>query len=156
MLEKLARYEALGHPIFLVSAVQRKGFEPLAELLSKHTSVLVGHSGVGKTSMLRVLVPGVTRDVGALDPWGRGRHTTTGACLFDLPGGGRVIDLPGFREFGVDHIERTELRRHFPELADLRCKYRTCLHNGEEGCVAEENCEKDRLESYRKLLTELV
>lgn len=156
VLEKLARYEALGYPIFLVSAHQGKGFDELGALLAKHTSVLVGHSGVGKTSILRVLVPGVERPIGDLDAWGRGRHTTTGACLFDLPGGGRVIDVPGIREFGVDHIDRTELRRHFPELVGLPCKYRSCVHMGEEGCVAEELVEEDRLESYQKLMEELV
>lgn len=156
VLEKLARYEALGYPVFLVSAAQGKGFEPLVALLRSHTSVLVGHSGVGKTSILKVLVPGVERAVGELDPWGRGRHTTTGGILFDLPGGGRIIDVPGVREFGVDHVERRELRLHFPELAEAPCKFRDCLHLGEDGCVAEDLCEEDRLESYRKLLEELV
>ncbi len=155
-LEALARYEALGFPIFLVSAAHQKGFEPLVELLSQHTSVLVGHSGVGKSSMLRVLVPGVQRPIGELDAWGRGRHTTTGAAMYDLPGGGRVIDLPGVREFGVDHLDRTELRLHFPELATLQCRYRSCLHMGEDGCRAEEVASEDRLESYQKLMEELV
>jgi ribosome biogenesis GTPase len=155
-LETLARYEALGYPIFLVSAAQDKGFDPLRELLSRHTSVLVGHSGVGKTSMLRVLVPGNARPVGELDPWGRGRHTTTGGVMLDLPGGGRIVDVPGVREFGLEHVDRVELRQHFPELRALRCRYRDCLHAGEAGCVAEEEVAEDRLESYRKLLEELV
>jgi len=155
-LETLARYEALGYPVFLVSAVQNKGFDALLELLHRHTSVLVGHSGVGKTSILRVLVPGVQRDVGVLDAWGRGRHTTTGGAMYDLPGGGRLIDVPGVREFGVDHIDKADLRRHFPELAALACKYRSCLHMGEDGCEAEEHMTEARLESYQKLMAELV
>jgi ribosome biogenesis GTPase len=155
-LEALARYEALGYPIFLISATQGKGFDELCAVLAAHTSVLVGHSGVGKSSMLRVLVPGVERPVGTLDAWGRGRHTTTGAALYDLPGGGRVIDLPGVREFGVDHLDRLELRQHFPELATLQCRYRSCLHMGEDGCRAEEVMTEDRLESYQKLMAELV
>jgi ribosome biogenesis GTPase len=156
-LEMLARYEALGHAIFLVSAAQRKGFDALNAHLAAHTTVLVGHSGVGKTSMLRVLVPdSQDRPVGGLDPWGRGRHTTTGAVMFDLPGGGRVIDVPGVREFGVEYVDRAELRLHFPELASLRCRYRSCLHDGEDGCVAEDEVHLDRLDSYRKLLEETV
>ena len=155
-LEMLARYEALGYSIFLVSALQGKGLDPLRELLARHTSVLVGHSGVGKTSLLRQLVPGVERAVGELDPWGRGRHTTTGAAMLDVPGGGRVIDVPGVREFGVEHVDRMELRRHFPELRDLRCRYRSCMHMGEDGCVANDEVHEDRLESYRKLMEELV
>ncbi len=155
-LELLARYEALGHAIFLVSALQDKGFDALRELLAQHTSVLIGHSGVGKTSMLRRLVPGVERPVGELDTWGRGRHTTTGGVMFDLPGGGRVIDLPGVREFGVEHVDRVEMRLHFPEIRALRCRYRSCLHLGEDGCVADDEVHEARLESYRKLMEELV
>ncbi|MDP2309524.1 MAG: ribosome small subunit-dependent GTPase A [Pseudomonadota bacterium] len=156
VLEKLARYEALGYPIFLVSALQQKGLEELTAMLSEHTSVFVGHSGVGKTSLLQVIVPGVVRDIGVLDQWGRGRHTTIAAVRFDLPGGGRVIDVPGVREFGLEHIDRENLHAYFPELADLRCKFRDCLHMGEEGCGAEDVCAEDRLESYQKLMEELV
>lgn len=156
VLEKLARYEALGYPIFLVSALQQKGLLELTAFLAPHTSVFVGHSGVGKTSLLQVIVPGVVRDIGVLDQWGRGRHTTIAAVRFDLPGGGRVIDVPGVREFGLEHIDRENLHAYFPELADLRCKFRDCLHMGEEGCGAEGVCEEERLESYQKLMEELV
>lgn len=156
VLEKLARYEALGYPIFLVSALQEKGLDPLRALLAQHTSVLVGHSGVGKTSVLHALVPGVERAVGVLDQWGRGRHTTISAALFEVPTGGRLIDVPGVREFGLEHIDREDLHLYFPELAELRCKYRDCLHLDEEGCGAEDVCEEDRLESFQKLMEELV
>jgi ribosome biogenesis GTPase len=156
VLEKLARYEALGYPIFLVSALQQKGLDELTAMLSQHTSVFVGHSGVGKTSLLQVIVPGVVRDIGVLDQWGRGRHTTIAAVRFDLPGGGRVIDVPGVREFGLEHIDRENLHRYFPELAELRCKFRDCMHMGEDGCLAEDACTEERLESYQKLVEELV
>lgn len=156
VLETLARYEALGYPIFLVSALQEKGLEPLLEMLHPHTTVFVGHSGVGKTSLLQVLVPGVVRDIGVLDQWGRGRHTTIAAARFDLPGCGQIIDVPGVREFGLEHIDRENLYLYFPELSELRCKYRDCLHMGEEGCGAEDACGEDRLESYQKLMEELV
>jgi ribosome biogenesis GTPase len=156
VLERIAWYESLGYPAFLVSAAQQKGLEPLRALLARHTSVLVGHSGVGKTSLARALIPGLEGAIGELDAWGRGRHTTVGARLVPLPGGGRLIDVPGVREFGVGHVPRQELRAHFPELRELRCRYRDCLHDGEEGCVAEEHCEPERLESYRKLLEETV
>lgn len=156
VLEKLARYEALGYPIFLVSALQDKGFEPLNAYLAGRTSVLMGHSGVGKTSVMRVVVPGAERAVGELDQWGRGRHTTISAAVFELPGGGRVVDVPGVREFGLEHIDREDLAAHFPELDGLRCKYRDCRHLDEDGCRADEVMEEDRLESYQKLMEELI
>lgn len=156
VLEKIARYEALGIPCFLVSATQQKGLEGLREWLDGRVSVLAGHSGVGKSTLLSALIPGVVRPAGELDEWGRGRHTTTGASTFEVPSGGELIDLPGVREYGVEFVLKEELRHHFVELAELRCKFADCLHDGEEGCRAEEVCEADRLDSYRKLLEELV
>jgi ribosome biogenesis GTPase / thiamine phosphate phosphatase len=157
ILERLALYEHLGYPIFLISALQQKGLDTLTAFLKQHTTVLVGHSGVGKTSLFNALIPGMNRTVGVLDEEGRGRHTTTGGVLLNLPDGGRLIDLPGVREFGLEHIDRKELRRCFPELAVLRCKFGNCLHNGDEGCVADREdapVDEMRLESYRKLLGE--
>lgn len=160
VLDRLMLYEDLGYPVFMVSATQGKGLDVLQEFLKKHTTVLVGHSGVGKTSLFNALIPGVQRATGGLDEEGKGRHTTTGAVLLDLPTGGRLIDLPGVREFGLDHIDRRELRRCFPELATLRCRYTDCLHDGDEGCALdrEDGPEIDelRLESYRKLLGEIL
>lgn len=160
VLERMALYEDLGYPVFMVSALQGKGFETLQDFLKNHTTVLVGHSGVGKSSLFNVLVPGVLRIVGALDEEGRGKHTTTGGILFDLPGGGRLIDLPGIREFGLEHVPRKELRKYFPELAALKCRYSDCLHDGDGGCTAEALVEEGsldelRLESYRKILGEI-
>lgn len=154
VLERIAYYEAVGYPSFLVSAAQQKGLDTLRAALVGRTSVLAGHSGVGKSSLLRALIPGVVRDAGELDEWGRGRHTTTGAAMFDLPGGGRIIDLPGVREYGVEFILREELRGLFPEMEGLSCKYADCTHNGEDGCVVEDAIDEQRLDSYRKLLEE--
>lgn len=156
VLAWMALYEDLGYPIFLVSAALGKGLDELRALMAQHTTVLVGHSGVGKTSLTNTLLPGMERSVGELDAWGRGRHTTIAARMFDLPGGGRIIDLPGVREFGVGHVTKAELAGFFPELVGLRCKYRGCLHDGEDGCVAEEHITEERLDSYRKLLGEVI
>ena len=160
VLERIALYEDLGYPVFMVSAIQQKGFEPLQDFLKAHTTVLVGHSGVGKSSLFNVLVPGGTRVVGTLDEEGRGKHTTTGGILFDVPTGGRLIDLPGIREFGLEYVPKKELRRCFPELATLQCRYADCLHNGDGGCLVDALVEEGtidllRLESYRKILGEI-
>jgi ribosome biogenesis GTPase len=157
VLEWLARYEALGYPVFLVSAADGRGVPELRAALVRRSSVLLGHSGVGKSTLIGALVPGAEALTGELDAWGRGRHTTTAARAYDLPEGGFIVDVPGIREFGVGHVARTELRACFPELVDLPCRYRDCLHLGEEGCVADETVSwPERLESYRKLLEDCV
>ena len=157
VLEWIARYEALGLEIALVSATEERGLAPLRESLKGRTTVLLGHSGVGKSTLIRALVPGAEPLIGELDAWGRGRHTTTAARLWDLPDGGRIIDVPGIREFGVGHVPREELRHHFPELLGLECRYRDCLHLGDDGCVADAAVSwVERLASYRKLVEECV
>lgn len=157
VLEWVARYEALGYPSVLVSATDGRGIDELRAALAGKTSVLLGHSGVGKSTLIRALVPGAVVLTGALDAWGKGRHTTTAAKLYDLPGGGRIIDVPGIREFGVGHVPREELRHLFPELVGLPCKFRDCLHLGDDGCVAEAAVSwPERLESYRKLVEDCV
>lgn len=161
VLERLALYEDLGLPVFMLSALQGKNMEEFREFLHGRTTVLAGHSGVGKSSLLRALVPNSAQKVGHVDEWGRGRHTTTGACAFDLPDvvgkrPGVVVDLPGVREYGVGFVLKPELRTHFPELVDLRCRYADCLHNGEDGCIAADHSDAIRLESYQKLLEECV
>lgn len=157
VLEWMARYEALGYPIVLCSARSGRGLDALQAVLQGRTSVLLGHSGVGKSTLVQALVPGATPLTGELDAWGRGRHTTTAARMYALAGGGRLIDVPGIREFGVGQVPREELRNHFPELCALPCRYRDCLHLGEEGCVADEAVSwPERLESYRKLVEDCV
>lgn len=157
VLEWLARYEALGYPVFLVSAADGRGVAELRAALVDRSSVLLGHSGVGKSTLVSALVPGAVALTGELDAWGRGRHTTTAARAYDLPEGGFIVDVPGIREFGVGHIPRTALRTYFPELVGLECRYRDCLHTGEEGCVADDELNwTERLESYRKLLEDCI
>lgn len=157
VLEWMARYEALGYPIVLCSARSGRGLDELRAKLAGATSVLLGHSGVGKSTLVQALVPGATALTGELDAWGRGRHTTTAARMYAVPSGGRIIDVPGIREFGVGQVPREELRNYFPELLALPCRYRDCLHLGEEGCVADDAVSwRERLDSYRKLVEDCV
>ena len=155
----LALRVAAGLEVVRVSAHEGTGTDALAGRLSAGTWVLVGHSGVGKTSLVSALLP--ERDVGPIGDlsayWGTGQHTTTGSRVFDLPRGGEVVDSPGIRTFAPGHLDIAQVRLHFPGVGDLGCRYRDCLHRPEEdGCVAEETCEPELLASYRRLLGEVM
>jgi len=119
---------------------------------------LVGHSGVGKTSLTQALLPDL--DVGPVgeisEHWNQGRHTTTGAWIHRL-GSAEIVDSPGIRTFLPDGLTPANVRDHFPGVGRLGCKYRDCLHRpGEEGCTAEQDLEPGLLTRYRRLLNEVV
>ncbi len=147
-----------------VSAATGEGLQDLRHALAEWSSdapwALVGHSGVGKTSLVAALLP--ERDdigeIGALSShWGTGQHTTTRSRLFELPGGGAIVDSPGIRTFAPGRLSSIEVRRFFPGFGTVRCKYRDCRHReGEEGCVADELVPAQLLTSYRRMHDELV
>lgn len=155
-----AMYEAIGYTVLLVSAEKQEGVEALKELLKDKTSLLSGHSGVGKSSLLNVLFPGMNRKTQDVSGWsGKGQHTTTFAEMFDLPFGGRIIDTPGMREFGLVDIGKAELSHYFPEMRDRLngCQFNNCLHMNEPGCAIKEAVRKgeiheDRYVSYAGIL----
>lgn len=159
-VEEALRLRAeVGVEVLRVSAEHGDGLEALqAALGATGPWALVGHSGVGKTSLARALLPGV--DVGAVGDlsahWGTGQHTTTGSRVFTLPQGGELVDSPGIRTFAPGRLGPEDVRRHFPAVRDLQCRYRDCLHRpGEEGCVAEAEVPEGLLTSYRRLLAEI-
>jgi ribosome biogenesis GTPase len=153
-------YEAVGYRVFLVSAEKKEGMEGLLALLRDKTTLISGHSGVGKSSLLNQLLPGINLKTQDVSGWsGKGLHTTTFAEMFDLPGGGRIIDTPGMREFGLVDISRQELSHYFPEMRDRLndCQFNNCLHVNEPGCaikeaVANELIHEDRYLSYVRIL----
>ena len=159
----LGVYRHLGYPLLEVSARQGGGMEDLMTRLDGHISVFVGQSGVGKSSLVNALLPGVDLRVGALSELtGKGTHTTTTARLFHFPGGGELIDSPGIREFSLGHVTRADVEDGFVEFRDLlgRCRFRDCQHDREPGCALLQALEDgrihpQRLASYRHILASL-
>jgi len=155
-----AMYEAVGYKVLLVSAEKEEGLEELKKLLKDKTTLISGHSGVGKSSLLNVLFPGMNRKTQDVSGWsGKGQHTTTFAEMFDMPFGGKIIDTPGMREFGLVDISKAELSHYFPEMRDRLngCQFNNCLHINEPGCAIKEavingEIHEDRYVSYVGIL----
>ncbi len=159
----LAVYRTLGYPLMEVSAHDGAGMEALQARLDGHVSVFVGQSGVGKSSLVNSLLPGVDTRVGALSEMtGKGTHTTTTARLFHFPGGGELIDSPGIREFGLGHVSRSDVEAGFIEFQELlgHCRFRDCKHDREPGCALLKALEQgqiqpQRMASYRHIISSL-
>jgi ribosome biogenesis GTPase len=160
--EILETYCDLGYPVILTSTKTGQGIEELRERLRDRTSVFAGHSGVGKSSLLRLLVPGIQVKVAEVNPrTGRGRHTTTAAELVRLPDGGYVIDTPGIRQFSLWDLTEEDVRQFFVEIAryGAGCRFADCSHTVEPGCAVRAALEEGRLhprryESFLRLLEE--
>jgi len=158
----LALYRRLGYEVLLTSAKDGRGLELLKEILCRGTSALVGPSGVGKSSLLNAIQPGLDLRIGELSQRrGRGRHTTVSGRLIPLDCGGRVADTPGVSDVGVWGVEPRGLEGCFPEFASLRdqCRFRGCTHLHEPGCRVQEALEEGeidpgRMASYRTLMGE--
>lgn len=154
----LAVYREVGYSTLACSATSGEGLKELAETLAGETSVLVGQSGVGKSSLVARLTANTDIAIGSLDRDAQGRHTTTASQLYDLPGGGVLVDSPGVRDF-APAIETLEPRSlGFPEVDRLAvaCRFLDCQHMKEPGCAVrraleERQMDERRYESYRRL-----
>jgi ribosome biogenesis GTPase len=155
---ELAAYEAAGIGTIRCSARSGDGVQGLIDAAANQVAVLVGQSGVGKSSLVRRLIPHADVEVGELVREEEGRHTTTTSRMFDLPHGGRLIDSPGVRDF-APAIERLDARdMGFVEVARLApgCRFQDCLHTREPNCAVQAAAESGalharRYESYRRL-----
>ncbi|MDI1301814.1 MAG: small ribosomal subunit biogenesis GTPase RsgA [bacterium] len=158
----LAQYEAIGYETRLVSA-SAGDMQDIASLIGSQTVVFVGQSGVGKSSLINVLLPDAAQRVAALSDASRlGQHTTTTARLFHLPSAGALIDSPGIREFGLWHVTEDELLAGYVEFQPFlgTCRFRNCTHGKEPGCAlklaaADGRIAGARLERFNQLREEL-
>src|SRR5258705_11550157 len=127
-------YETVGYGVYLVSVKNKEGLGAVVARLAGKTTLISGHSGVGKSSLLNVILPELELKTQDISGWsGKGQHTTTFAEMFDLPGGGRIIDTPGMREFGLVDIRKQEVSHYFPEMRQRLndCQFNNCLHVNE-------------------------
>ncbi len=153
-------YTRIGYQVLLVSAAKEEGITTIRELLHNKVTLMSGHSGVGKSSLINRLLPSLQLRTKEVSGWsGKGMHTTTFAEMFDLPNGGQLIDTPGIRELGIIDIPKTELSHYFLEMQAYitECQFNNCLHVNELGCavkdaVEEGNIHIERYVSYVAIL----
>jgi len=163
-LEKFERlkdiYEAIGYTVLLCSVTEQKGLDEVKKLLHNKTSLLSGHSGVGKSTFINALFPEFNLRTQEVSGWsGKGMHTTTFAEMFELPGGGYIIDTPGIRELGLVDISKEELAHYFPEMRERMndCQFNNCMHIEEPNCAIKRatvagEISEERYYSYRTIL----
>lgn len=162
--QQLALYQKLDYDFLAVSAKSGKGMQQLLDYLHSGTSIFVGQSGVGKSSLMNNLMPGLealTREVSTNS--GLGQHTTTVSRLYHLPDGGDLIDSPGIREFALWHLTPEEVTQGFTEFTPWlgRCKFRDCKHISDPGCAIQHAVEngdvsRERYDSYLKILASMA
>lgn len=151
-----AIYQTIGYPCYEVSALKGVNIDAISDLLQHKTTLISGHSGVGKSTLINAIHPAAEMRTADISDWSdKGRHTTTFAEMIILPNGGRLIDTPGIRELGVIDIERRELGHFFPEMRALMndCRFNDCRHINEPGCAVlaaleNEKIAHSRYESY--------
>ncbi|HRO41790.1 MAG TPA: ribosome small subunit-dependent GTPase A [Flavipsychrobacter sp.] len=156
-------YTKAGYEVYAVTALQHASVAPLEERLKGKTTLFSGHSGVGKSTLINQLIPDINLRTTEVSEWsGKGQHTTTFAEMFDLPFGGRIIDTPGVKEFGLIDIEKEELSHYFPEMRSIlnECKFNNCLHFNEPDCavknaVEREEISQDRYVSYLTIMASI-
>ena len=153
-------YRTIGYEVMVGSVTEREGLEGLADVMKDKTALLAGNSGVGKSELLNMLVPGArARTAPISEAHLSGMHTTTFSTMYDLPFGGRIIDIPGVKGFGTFNFEREEVSHFFREIFTIGrgCRFGNCMHLNEPGCVVREAVDRgdiaqSRYNSYLNML----
>lgn len=147
-------YEAIGYTVLLTSTIDNKGLDELQMLLTDKTSLVAGQSGVGKSSIINRMVPSLeisTQDISNYS--GKGQHTTTFAEMHELPSGGHIIDSPGIKTLGFNHLEVMDVAHNFRELFAYsdNCRFNNCTHREEPKCAIKSAVEEQKISELRYL-----
>jgi len=150
--ELMAEYSFLGYPAYASNALTGEGTDALRGLLKDRNTLIIGHSGVGKSSLMNRIEPGLdlrTRDISRKHE--KGMHTTTFAEMHDLSFGGTIIDTPGVKEFGLVRMHDDEIGDYFPEILALKagCRFNNCTHRNEPGCAVQAALEEGGIADFR-------
>ncbi|MGL6262174.1 small ribosomal subunit biogenesis GTPase RsgA [Vibrio sp. WXL103] len=162
--QSLKEYERIGYKVMYVSKEADLGINELEAELTGRINIFVGQSGVGKSSLVNALMPGLDVEEGAVsENSGLGQHTTTAARLYHIPSGGDLIDSPGVREFGLWHLEAEEVTKAFVEFRPFLggCKFRDCKHQDDPGCLLKQAVDNGeinqiRFDNYHRILESMV
>lgn len=157
-------YEKIGYPVLEMCALHQQEVDPLQHILQQKISLISGHSGVGKSTLINNLIPGLNQKTNVVSGFHeKGQHTTTFTEMFPLPDGGFIIDMPGIKEFGILDFEPEEVSHFFPEMNALldQCRFNNCLHINEPNCkvkaeIANGNIPVWRYQNYLSIIHELM